>query len=182
VCLKQKRACPWQAGTLLSLVAGGVRRRVDDDGVARGPEGQCKLPPRQGVPRPRWDRGQRLILQIELVAILPSAPNGIIHVKTMSKPRQAPQASAPKRKQSMSTCLMVSGSGLPPTSLRLGREHCGRGQQCVSHVQLHAGRFFASPNKITAVDDLFLIAAGVQIYLTSAANRHVPLPLWVLVV
>jgi hypothetical protein len=24
------------------------------------------------------------------------------------------------------------------------------------------------------VDDLFLIAAGVQIYLTSAANRHVP--------
>jgi len=37
------------------------------------------------------------------------------------------------------------------------------------------GGFFASPNKITrAVDDLFLIAAGVQIYLTSAANRHVP--------
>src|SRR5260370_9395138 len=37
------------------------------------------------------------------------------------------------------------------------------------------GGFFASPSKITrAGDDLFLIAAGVQIYLTSAANRHVP--------
>jgi hypothetical protein len=35
------------------------------------------------------------------------------------------------------------------------------------------GGFFASPNKITrAVDDLFLIAAGVQIYLTSAALRR----------